>query len=67
MRRKPCAQVGAGTGTIVDDHRLAELLTEPLAHQASQQIGGARGCERHDHSHRVVGILCRRCRKHEAE
>ncbi len=67
MRRKRCAQIGAGTGTIVDDHRLAELLAEPLAHQAPQQISGASRRERHDHAHRMVRILGPRRRKHDTE
>ena len=42
------ADVAAGAGAILDQHRLAPVLTHPRADQASVEIGNASGGERYD-------------------
>ncbi|MCY1244443.1 hypothetical protein D9M72_575160 [compost metagenome] len=42
------ADGGAGAGTVLDDHRLAEALGELVAQRACEYVGGAARRERHD-------------------
>ena len=52
LRHHFVAEHRAGTRTVLDDHRLAEGLGEPLAEQATDEIRTAAGAERHDDAHR---------------
>ena len=44
--------IGAGAGSVLDDERLAELLRQPLTHQAREGVGGAARRKPDDQPHR---------------
>src|SRR5690606_7333882 len=51
--------------TVFNDHALAELFTQVLAHDASQNIGGAACGKGHDNRNRLAGkVLCDSCGSH---
>ncbi len=62
------ADIGAAAGPVVDDHRLAEPLGQPLSHQARNEVGGAAGRIGHDPAHRPRRVALRDGRaRHDGE
>ena len=46
------ADAAAGAADVLDDHRLAERLPQPIVQDARDGVGRAAGRERHDHGDR---------------
>ncbi len=50
------AEIAAGARAIVDHELLAEAIRQAAAERARQHVEAAARRERHDHTHRVIGI-----------
>ena len=55
-RHSACSNIAAGTGAVLNDELLPELLRELLSDQAGEDVAWPAGGEGHDHPHRPIGI-----------
>src|SRR5262249_38662545 len=53
--------IGAGAGPVLNDEGLSQPLRQPLTYQARKDVEGSAGRDRHDDTHRPVGIDLRNC------
>ena len=53
---KIIAPFAAGTGPVLDDHRLAKRIRERRGHDAADGVHRTAGCDRHNQFHRLVRI-----------
>src|SRR4029077_5830132 len=63
LRRGGGADIAAGAGAGLHEHRLAPGFAQLLRHDAAERIDGAAGGERDDDAHGAVGIGLRGCRR----
>jgi hypothetical protein len=54
-----CADEAITAGTIVDEELLTHCLGKALRETPREDVRAARGRERHDHAHRLRGVLLR--------
>ena len=66
LQRAVDAEHAADAADVLDDHRLAELLAQPVRQPAPENIRRAAGREGHDHLHRL-GRISLRPREHRHE
>ena len=57
LRRRVQADVARGAGAVLDHDLLAEQLGQARLQDAADEVRRAAGRERHDHAHRLVGVL----------
>ncbi len=56
------ADIAAGAGVVLDDHRLPPFARQPIGDDARHDVGGAAGRKRHHDLDRVRRIILRLCR-----
>jgi hypothetical protein len=61
------ADIAAGAGTVIDNHRLAPAFVELLAYRARDDVERTAGGERHDEADRLDGIIRLRERRARRE
>ena len=67
LRRGGGADIAAGAGAVLHEHRLAPGFAQLLRHDAAERIDGAAGGERDDDAHGAVGVGSARMPSHGSQ